>query len=163
MKHKAMIALILALCLLLPGCGSGSSPVRFYYPRSDYSYFASEQVMVAEERDISGYEGNLHYLLSLYLVGPLVEGLTTPFPQGTRLMTVEQKDSHVTINLSDLHGSVSDARFTLGCACMATTAMEAGGFQSATINSGERSLTLSAEDLLLTDDILPTEGTEETK
>ncbi len=162
MKSKIPMFLLLALCLLLSGCSKDGSPVRFYYPRNEFAYYAPEHVIVAEERDISGYEGNLHYLLSLYLVAPLEDSLNTPFPRGTRLLKVEQQQEDLVISLSAISSSFSDARFSLGCACMSMTAMEAAQCTRVTIISAERSLTLTEAELLLSDTMIPTETTEET-
>ena len=75
---KRFFYLFLCLCLFLPGCSGElmKNPVTFYYPRREYQYGAEDGVISSEQREASGHADDLHYLLSLYLIGPSRAGLS---------------------------------------------------------------------------------------
>lgn len=163
-----------ALCLLLCGCflialcgcsfspsGSGE-PVSFFYRRADYQYHSSENVIVPEQREISGHGGDLRYLVTLYLVGPLDDSLVLPFPKGTQLLELKESGECLQLTLSGSGDSLSDSTFSLACACLALTCISFTDAEEVTIVCGERTMTITQDNLLLADNItgLP-ETTEE--
>ena len=150
---KRLLAFVLsALTLLsLPGCSLQADTHTFYYPRGEYQYGTRDSVLAGEERDISGHSGDLFYLISLYLSGPLDEELISPFPASTRLLSVEQENSHVRISLTDSGTATLDSEFTLAGACLAMTCMELPEVTLVTIESRDRTITLSREQILLFD------------
>lgn len=165
--NRAVCLLLCGCCLIaLCGCSVSSSgsggPVSFYYRRADYQYHSSEKVIVPEQREISGHGGDLHYLVTLYLVGPLDDSLILPFPKGTRLLELEESGGSLLLTLSDKADSLSDSAFSLACACLALTCLSFSDAEEVTIVCGERTTTITPDNLLLTDDItgLP-ETTEE--
>lgn len=150
---KRLIGLLLTV-LLLVGCSTAASNgdgVRFFYPREMFSYTGSRQNIVPETRELSTRENGIFYLLSLYLLGPTEEGLSAPFPKGTMVLSVSVDGTALTVQLSDEATSLSDSRFTLGCACLAMTCMQQSAIRSVTVQAGDRNLTLSAQDLTLYD------------
>ena len=81
MKRSLCILLCVLFLIGLCGCstplsGSGE-PVSFYYRRADFQYHGTDNVIVPEQREISGHGGDLHYMISLYLVGPLDDSLVS--------------------------------------------------------------------------------------
>lgn len=155
---KRLTALLLLCALFLSGCADTlKEPVTFYYLNSSYEEDMSAPIG-SEQRESSGHREDLTYLLALYLMGPAAEELQTPLPAGTRLLSAERSGSRITVTLSDCADTLSDARFTLACGCLALTCLEITEAKTITINSGERSLTLEADNLLLQD--LVTAGTE---
>ncbi len=58
------------------------NPVTFYYPRREYQYGAEDGVISSEQREASGHADDLHYLLSLYLIGPSSDELVSPPAMG---------------------------------------------------------------------------------
>ena len=166
---KRAVCLLLCGCCLIALCGcsvfpSGSvEPVSFYYRRADYQYHSSENVIVPEQREISGHGGDLQYLVALYLVGPLDDALALPFPKGTRLLSLEESDGNLVLTLSDNSKTLSDSAFSLACTCLALTCISITDAEEVTVVSGERTMAISQDNLVLSDDItgLP-ETTEET-
>ena len=165
---KRAVCLLLCGCCLIALCGcsvfpSGSGePVSFYYRRADYQYHSSENVIVPEQREISGHGGDLQYLVALYLVGPLDDSLILPFPKETRLLKLEESGDSLLLTLSGNGDSLSDSAFSLACACLALTCLSFSNAEEVTIAGGERTMTITPDNLLLTDDITGrTETTEE--
>lgn len=152
---KRIISTILVFLTIFSLCGcanSFSDRANFYYCSIDFQFGKDEPVIQAESRNISGHEGELSYLLSLYLAGPSSKELTSPFPANTKLVSLQTADESVTIELSYL-GKLTEAEFILACACITLTAIDFTGAEQVTIVSGEKTLTMSKDDLLLLDTI----------
>ena len=147
---KRLISIFLAV-LLLSGCTEQlKEPVSFYYIRSGYEEDMSNIVGV-ERREASGHRGDLSYLMALYFMGPADEELLAPLPGNTHMLFVALNGSQVVLQLSDTADSVSNAQFTVACACLTLTCLELTGAETVTILSGTRSVTLDEERLLLRD------------
>lgn len=153
MKKRMAVCLILMLCLA--GCGlfrnDFEDTMTFYYRRAEYSYHVQEPVIAGEQREVTGHRENTDYLVSMYLMGPLNKELSLPFPAGTKMVQTHLEEGKLTIELTDTGKALTDARFSLACACLSNTFMELEDVSSVTVISGSRSLTTTAEDLLLTD------------
>mgnify|MGYP002569890869 FL=1 len=138
------------------------NPVTFYYPRREYQYGAEDGVISSEQREASGHADDLHYLLSLYLIGPSSDELVSPLPWGTRLLGVNRQDGTITLELTDTSFTMTDTEFTLACACLTMTTLSITGGDEVTITSGSRNVTMSRDSLTLIDDSTAS-TTEETK
>lgn len=162
---KRFFCLILCVLLVLPGCNTkktGENVTTFYYCRTEYAYGEETGVVAPEQRDISANASDLKNLLALYLVGPLDEGLTSPFI-GTKLISAEVEDNRLQIELTEPSKSMTDARFHLACACMTMTCLDLMELEQVTITCGDRSATMNRDNLLLFDSITPIDTTEETQ
>lgn len=152
---KRLFCLILAACLLLSGCSLSSGgvrePVRFYYLRSEYQYDTPDGVIASEIREAAGHTHDLPYLLALYLIGPSEDELVSPIPRGTRIYSAVTEGDTVTLTLSDTGKTMTDGEFSLACACLALTSMEITGAGAVTIQSGERNVTMTSDNLTLYD------------
>lgn len=166
MKHIRIAALIM-LVILLAGCSLPKHPgnkVAFYYSRAEYDYGKENAVIISEQRDIAGHEGDLNYILSLYLMGPLDEELTAVFPITTRLVGITQDNNTLAVHLTPIAKSLSDGEFSLACSSLTMTCMELTDCITVTVICGDRSVTLTTSDLLLVDNPIPNETqSEETK
>ena len=154
MKKQLCLLLILLLLLPLMGCSSGeNNSVPFYYCRKPeaYQYFAEDGVIHAEYRDLLGHRNDLGYMVSLYLAGPLEEGLISPFPKTARLLSFHQESASIRIELSDMGRSLTDPEFTLACACLTLTCLDFTHCNEVIITSGERSITMNSETIVLFD------------
>ena len=128
---KKAIPLLAALCLLLSiaGCSlerSGwKAPVTFFYRRQSSELQAHPEggVIVPEEREISGRNNDLFYLLSLYLRGPLDDGLVSPFPAGCRLVGINRNGTTLHVILDEHFAALKDMELTTACACLVKTCM----------------------------------------
>ncbi len=163
---KRQIGLAFLLCLILTGCGQLGErikePVTFYYLRAEYAYSTDSGIIGSEEREASGHKDNLSYLMALYLIGPSEEDLVSPIPRGIRFLSAEQTDTRVELKLSDTANVLTDAEFSLACACLTLTCLDLTGAETVTINSGSRSVTMTRENLILYDSSM-TAPTEETQ
>lgn len=154
---RKSICCLLVCLLLLPiiGCSvmqnEFEDSASFFYRRKEYSYHDNQPVIVGERREITGHREDLNYVVSLYLMGPLSEGLVLPFPPGTRLVQTSLEGETLTVELTDTGKALTDARFSLACACLSKTCMDLVPVLSVTVVSGSRSQTTAAEELLLTD------------
>ena len=156
MRRTLSLLLCLALLFTLSACrfsadGNGDT-VTFFYRRVKFAYGEADSVISPETRDISGHAGDLSYLAALYLMGPMNEELVSPFPKSTRLISVLQTGDTIEIELSDIRDDLSDSEFTLACACLTMTCLEASDAEAVTIISGERTVTMNSENLLLIDE-----------
>ena len=157
---KRIVAMILLMALLLCGCADKMrEPVTFYYVRDSFEEDMS-QVIGTEQREASGHRDNLLYLLALYLMGPAEDSLVSPLPSYTTILSAEQMDSTVTVQLTDTTASLSDGQFTLACSCLTLTCLEITDAEYVTIISGNRSVTLGKDSLVLLD-LTTGAGTEE--
>lgn len=149
---KRLFCLVLVL-VLLSGCGRTQlrTPVTFYYPRAQYHFGSEDGVIAGEQRESAGHVRDLSYLMNLYLMGPAEETLRSPLPEETQLLSASLEGGVVMLTLSDAK-SMSESEFSLACACLSLTAMEITGLGTVTIESGERSVTMTREDLTLYDD-----------
>lgn len=129
---KKWIALLLLLSLLLSGCVLGrerfQEPVTFYYPRAhktaeQLDNFFTEGAIGEETREAVGHRQDLTYLLTMYLTGPLKEGLTSPYPVTTQLNQVQQDGNNLTVILTVKSHRTTSLDLTLGSACLAKTCM----------------------------------------
>lgn len=153
---RGVFLLLISVLLLLCGCSFEKAtikePVRFYYQRSSFAYHTEESVIHPETREAAGHTEDLSYLLSNYLIGPTEEGLVSPFPYRTKLISLQQTDTDIRIELSDTVHSMTDAQFSLACACISLTCMELTGAESVTVVSGNQTLSTTREQLLLFDE-----------
>lgn len=163
---KRLISLAFLLCLTFTGCAKFGDrikePVTFYYLRAEYQYGSDSGVIGSEEREASGHRENLSYLLALYLMGPSGEDLVSPIPRGIRFLSVEQTDTLITLNLSDTASVLTDADYSLACACLTLTCLDLTEAETVTVNSGTRSVTMTWDNLILYDSSM-TAPTEESQ
>lgn len=164
---KRFLAGLLCLCILLAGC-TASTPkpgVSFYYPRKQYLYHDSQNVIVPETREISGSSSDLQYLITLYLVGPKDDKLESPFPRETRLESLTRVEKSLFLTLSSPDHNLSDAMFSLASACLARTCFSASPeVEEVCVTLDNHTLVITRDNLILTDDLTGSaEATEESK
>ena len=157
MKKLLYFFLSVIMLCALSGCQSpDSNTVTFYYCRNSQTnaYFEENSIICAESRDLTGHRTDLHYMLGLYLTGPMEEDLVIPFSRQTKLLSVQQQDDEILIELSDHTKTLSDSDFSLSCACLTLTCLDFTQCQSVTIVSGDRKVTMNRDNIIL-QDILP--------
>lgn len=154
---KRIFLLFLVLLMVTTGCGV-KEQAQFYYCQLEYSYESHESMIVSEKRDIQGYTDDLPFLISLYLMGPLDKEYACPFPKGTKLMNSTLENQILTLRLTDTP-NLSDAQYSLACACMALTCLDLCDATTVTIKSGNRSITIDPAMLTLNDNEIPTQDT----
>lgn len=164
---KKAISLLAALCLLLclAGCSAEDSgwkaTVSFFYRResSELQTHPAGGVIVPEEREISGRSDDLFYLLSLYLRGPLDDGLVSPFPAGCRLVGINRNETTLHVILDENFAALKDMALTTACACLAKTCMSLADVEQVHIEAAAAdgkttvNLLLDGSSLLLDDTV----------
>ena len=161
MNRIRAIVLCCLLALSLLGCHSADTgTVSFYYCRDpeQYQYFEANSVIQPERRELIGHMDDLNYMVGLYLAGPMEEGMAVPFSKSTKLLSVEQTENSILVVLSDHTKALTDSEYSLACAALAMTCMDFTDAEKVTISSGSRSITLTAEDIVLSD-LLPQQET----
>ena len=156
---KKMLALGLVCLLLLSGCGRRGKPlfepVYFYYPRVEFDYGSADSAITWEAMDGTGHMDDYFYLLSEYFAGPIDEGLRTPFPQGTALLSAELTPEGFFLELTEEALNLSEHWYTLGCSCLSMTCFELTEAPAVTVACGGKTLTIHREGMLLEDDYSP--------
>lgn len=154
---RILILLLTFLFLPMAGCASGSNDtVTFYYCRNpeQHQFFDHNSVIHPESRELSSHRNDLKYILSLYLAGPMEEGLISPFPKNTRILSVQQAESEILIELTDLSIAMTDSEFTLGSACLTLTCLDLTSCSTITVHSAERTISMNSDNIVLSD-IIP--------
>ncbi len=154
MKRIFVILMLNFFLLSLCGCNSSvADTVDFYYCRTpeSYQYFTADGVISRETREITGHQNDLSYVLRLYLAGPLEEGLISPFPRGTQLISARKVVATLRIELSGAEDTMNDSEFSLACACLARTCMSFVKCKEVVITCGERVAAMTEENVILYD------------
>ena len=120
---RRLVLVALAVVLLLSGCSqaANNNSVTFYYARKDIQYGTSDSVIVAETREIHEDNPDLHYLLSLYLKGPLDETLTLPVARNIRITEIKRNGNNLTVTFTSELSYLDNIELTLACACISQT------------------------------------------
>ena len=151
---KRLFCILLILSLFLCGC-SKDDEVVFYYLPSDYLSEAHSSLLVPESRTVTGYTENLPFLISLYLSGPTDPELASPFPVGTKLYYTTTELPNITVYLQELPENMTDAEYSLACACLSMTVMKLAGAETVTVVCGNQSVTIDPSMLILYDEPTP--------
>lgn len=159
MNYLRTIAVILLLCTLC-GCAgqfSQTTPIYFYYLRSDISYTGTTGVISSDLRDDLDPSAPLLQILEQYLSGPDGDDLLSPFPEDIEIVSAVQKDNLLLLEFNDRLSSLSGMDLTLACACITKTCLGLTDATSVSIRSkgaaldGAAQITMTADSLLLLD------------
>lgn len=134
------------------------NPVDVFYCTSPIKYNSLEGVFAREQRDFSGWNGNLQGFLNEYVTGPTSNGLTSPFPLGALILTLEQEDTAISLLLNFHFSRLSPNELTLACACLSLTLFqltnaERVSFHIDGANEDRAIITMTRENLSLMDAI----------
>lgn len=159
---RKMICLLLAIALLLSGCGGASlkTPGNFYYRLSDIAYNSADGVIAPEVRELDGLTEDPEALMEVYLKGPESRELESPFPRNTTLEEWSMEDTTMTLTLSREFSSLSGLDLTIACACITRTLLELTPATTVVIQTTDSRLdnnvhvTMSDDLMLLVDDSL---------
>lgn len=128
MKRLLSVVFVLLVGCSLFACstyGTGiKDPVTFYYPRSIVTYGQEDSIIASEFREASGHANDPDYLISLYLRGPMDDGLISPFPPGSNLIEFKQEDGVIFLTLSNAFANQSGLDLSVACACLSKTCFE---------------------------------------
>ncbi|MBS5549776.1 MAG: GerMN domain-containing protein [Oscillospiraceae bacterium] len=162
--RRMLLSLVLALSLLLAGCGTGreSSGALLYFctDPNDHSQLHGPAIQSQPYLGPSG--PGVEELVSALLAGPTQDGLVSPFPQGLSLQSWALEDGLLTLNFSEQYGGLADISLTLADYCLVLTLSQVEGVDTVQIQSAghtyhSRSHQTMKADEVLTDQSLPEE------
>ena len=154
--RRLLLSLVLALSLLLAGCGSSgeSSGVLLYFctDPNDHSQLHGPAI---QSQPYAGPSGpGVEELVNALLAGPTQDGLVSPFPQGLSLQSWELEDGLLTLNFSEQYGGLADISLTT---LSQVEGVDTVQIQSAGHTYHSRSHQTMKADEVLTDQSLPDE------
>ena len=168
MKRLLLTILALAMAAAMLGCNLSDSdilePVEFFYRLVTDETQATDTLIGSETREAAGHSGDLNYLLSMYLQGPLDETLTAPFPRGCKLQRVTWEQDTLCVTLDSSITTLKNMDRTLACACIAKTCFSLTEISQVRIvatgteSTDSLDMTIGRDDLLLRDMTAPTEN-----
>ena len=88
-------------------------------------------------REISGRNAELNYLLQLYLEGPVEEGYLSPIPRGTYLLSTLWNEDTLVLVLSREFSTANNITLTLCGACLTATCHNLTGAERIEVRSGD--------------------------
>lgn len=162
--------LLLALCaglLLLSACAlvEGGEEIQ---PQGAYKVYyavtgeqATVQVVDWEYRVSSG-EDTASALAELVLSQPETLGLASPAPSGTRLLSCQQEDGQLRLDLSEQYGGLSGVDLTVANSCLTLTLCQLEGVEEVYITVEGEPIPYQTLRAMGTDDVL-LPGTGETE
>ena len=162
MRQFLSFVCVVAALFCLFGCTNQAEnfkdPVDVFYCTSPIKYNSLEGVFARERRDFAGWSGNLQGFLNEYVTGPKSNGLTSPFPLGALILTLEQEETAISLLLNIHFSRLSPNELTLACACLSLTLFqltnaESVSFQIDGASEDRAIITMTRENLSLMDAI----------
>ena len=160
---KRFLSVLLCLSMMLPlfGCAREEAeiqkPVTFYYRKANVSFNDAESVIAREQRESYGHEGDIPYLMGMYLKGPSSADFHKTFPADTFIVSIHYMDNLAKIVFSFHFAELSGIDLTVACACVTMTMMELTDVESVQISAAGallddyQSITMNKDSLLLLD------------
>ena len=161
MKRWTILLLILVFLVTAAGCAQKApdtaTPVTFYYPADKTVYDGLTSMLHPEIREGAGYEDDIAGLMNLYLKGPRLEELRSPFPRQITVHKYSSTSNTATLELSSEFAQLSGIDLTVACACIANTLFDLTQVDRVQIFAndaqldGQTSITLERDDFLYAD------------
>ena len=165
MKRLTSFVLLCLITFHLTACAypseSKADTVTLYYIRSAYQYHSEENVIVGEERSYSPTELTVAKLLEMYMEGPVGDGISAPVPEDTEIVDILDYSGVLEVTLSDTDQALSEAGFTLACVCIGKTLFDNTDIIQVTFFSGDRTMTVTRDNFLITDEVKGTQTQKE--
>lgn len=132
---KRIIPILVLILALLSGCAEQQKQTEgysLYFTRSSLTSYGS-----AIAAQYWGTEGEAAVLMEALLSGPTQEGLTSPFPKGlsVRSMELDERGSMIRLTLSDHYSGLTDMAQTLADACIVMTLCQLPGVEAVEIST----------------------------
>ena len=155
-KTNALFCILITISIILCSCSNTAKndSILFYYCSAQENYSTTGQAIQYEKHNTTE---PLAYskLLSVYLDGPRSSNLTSPFPEGTKLVRCSLEQQIVQIVLNDQFSKLTGIELSIACACLCLTAENITGCAQVQISAenmtldGKDSITLNANNLIL--------------
>ena len=138
MKRLISLLLLCALVLSLSACQKEEQkiqePVNFYYLRQEATYGSADSLITTVIAEGMDYKNDPAGLLNLYLQVPEDSNYRSPFPSGTRIISMEHANSIVRLTLSENFAALTGMDLTIACACLTLTTLDLTGAGSVRIS-----------------------------
>ena len=138
MRKKCLLALTLLLLLALWGCTAGQEEpegaYQLYFTRSWSDGYGSAL-------GTQSWEGegppDPQSLMQALLAGPTAEGLSSPFPKGAVVQSMEMdaEEGVLRLTMSEQYGDLTDISQTLADACIVLTGCQLPGVDAVEIST----------------------------
>lgn len=161
---RKTIALILCIALAMPlfGCAGDQfqTPGLFYYRRSTIVYDTEEGVIAPEQREVASLDGDIGAILEAYFSGPESSELEAPFPRDSQILSWLVEGNTLILTMNDAFGALSGVELTIACTCITRTLLGLVDLTQVQFRmedallGGEKSITLSGDNVSLSDDSL---------
>ena len=136
---KKMICMFFLILYLtnLSACSNKTkmATANFYYLDNMPHYHTNETVIQPESRELSITLTETETIIREYLDGPNTKQLTSPFPSGTKLISIQPGKEMTEIVLSDEIAQLSGIDLTVACACLSATILEISQSESVHIRA----------------------------
>ena len=165
---KRLIALLLCfvsifMCMACAADSTKANVINFYYCSAEITYNTIKGVIAAEPREQELKRSDLLSVLNLYMEGPSGHELKSPFPTGSAVVSVQQNENTLYLNMNQTFGKLTGLELTLACACLCKTATEITQLSTVQIScqdvllDGNTTITLNADDMIWLDTAQATE------
>jgi spore germination protein GerM len=160
-KRAVKLLLIAAVLLGLCACSAKQeqrSAYVLYFPVSrDVQHGpALETQPIVREKDAP--PPTPEALIQALLAGPTQEGLMTPFPKGTVLLSLAREGGAFSIRLSEPYSGLTDISLTLADYAIVLTLAQLEGVETVEIRSAEMAATYRSHQLLRPEEAVLTDN-----
>ena len=158
-RHIAALGCLLALA-------AGGCAPRPEEPEGGYCvyYSALSDRFAPLPLDCEPFEGSggdpIPALVDALLSPPETQGLTSPFPEGVRLLSWEVEEGRLHLDLSEQYGGLSGVDLTVADACLTLTLCQVEGVESVYVTVEGREIPYRRVQQLGPDVLLLTDGTD---
>ena len=134
---KRIVAILCLMLTLLSGCAAPKSREEgyvLYFTRNSLTSYG--RAIAAQPWEGTGTPMN-EELMQALLSGPTEEGLTSPFPKGLNVksMEVDESGTMILLTLSDHYSGLTDMAQTLADACIVMTLCQLPGIEAVEIST----------------------------
>lgn len=164
MRRRLQTLALAGALLVLCGCsgnsqeGTEAGDYLIYYSALEDRYAAMavgyESLELPEDAQV------VSALLEAVFQGPDSQELTSPFPDGVRLLSWELKDGCLHLDLSEQYGSLTGIDLTVADACLTLTLCQAEGVESVYITVEGNEIPYRPIQQLTREDVLLSTGQE---
>ena len=157
--NRIRIAALAGLLLLAAGCSAppeeAEDGYQVYYSALEDRY--AQQALASEPYGSAPPKEPIPDLVAALLDGPDSPDLTSPFPDGVRLLGWELEDGVLHLDLSEQYGGLSGVNLTVADACLTLTLCQVEGVDAVYVTVEGREIpyrpvqALTPEELFLSD------------
>ena len=123
---KKILSILLMIIVLFSCCScekqsQAGNTVNFYYRAKEPSYGKDDGIYSIEVREINYEITDYQQIIEEYLRGARIDNCISPFPPGTTLVNLSDRNSRISIELSTHMALQSNADVIVCCACLSKT------------------------------------------